>query len=47
MAKARKLSGKKKAKTFQSATIDGKDVKVSASWFRSPHRKLWGPGNVA
>jgi hypothetical protein len=39
MAKKRTLTGKKKAKVFQTATIDGKDVKVSAPWYRSPHRK--------
>lgn len=37
----------KKAKVFQSTlTADGKQIKVSAPWYRSPHRKLWGPNNV-
>jgi hypothetical protein len=45
MSKKSKLSGKKKAKTFQSAIIDGKEVKVSAPWFRSPHRKQWSKEN--
>lgn len=39
MAKARNLSGKKKAKTFHTVTINGKEVKVSAPWYRSLHRK--------
>jgi hypothetical protein len=40
MSKKRVLSGKKKSKVWTSdgSIIDGKEIRSSAPWYRSPHR---------